>query len=168
MTVKNTRPRYAVRRPTRLERDAMTALYTRDASERDAALGRIRGRTGRKPPARLTLDGNPSEHQIQVAVLAVLKKHPNVAWAERMNVGQFSAEHNGKKRWLRFGFPGLSDCIGQLTDGRFLAIEIKSHKGALTEAQTAFLNTVNRAGGRAGVARSIDEALRIVGEINER
>ncbi len=48
------------------------------------------------------------------------------------------------------------DHVGQ-TFGRFLSPEIKSRTGRLTEAQRAWLGTVTRLGGLAGVVRSIDD-----------
>jgi hypothetical protein len=44
----------------------------------------------------------------------------------------------------------------------FCAIEAKSPKGKVTEAQAAFLAEVKRAGGLAGIARSVDDAQEIL------
>jgi hypothetical protein len=68
----------------------------------------------------------------------------------------------GGARFVRFGFVGCSDLIGQLRDGRFLAIECKNEEGTLTEEQTAFLERVNRHGGVAGMVRSIDGAQKLL------
>ena len=54
-------------------------------------------------------------------------------------------------RWVRFGFPGLSDIIGWLPDGRFLAVECKVGKNTLSKVQRDFLDLLNRSGG-LGVA----------------
>lgn len=70
--------------------------------------------------------------------------------------------------------PGTSDAIGLHTItitpemvGRqisvFVAIEAKD-LGQLTTAQRAFLLAVHRAGGIAGVARSVDDARRILAQ----
>lgn len=53
------------------------------------------------------------------------------------------------------------DMVGQ-TVGVFAAIECKSQNGRLHMRQERFLDAVERAGGRSGVARSIDDALRIL------
>lgn len=74
-------------------------------------------------------------------------------------------------RPVKFGLaPGSSDLIGWQsieTDigriARFIALEIKSARGRLSEQQQRFIDAVNAAGGRAGVARSVDEAHEIVG-----
>ena len=72
-------------------------------------------------------------------------------------------------RPIRFGLcVGSSDIIGICADGRFLAVECKSKTGRATEKQLTFLRNVARMGGRAGVARSADEAVMIAkGEGNE-
>jgi len=49
----------------------------------------------------------------------------------------------------------------------FTAIEVKSPRGRVTEKQQAFINSVLRLGGYAGVARSEAEAIRIIGGSND-
>ena len=53
-----------------------------------------------------------------------------------------------------------ADMIGQ-TIGVFTAIEVKTATGRVTKEQQTFIDAVCRAGGRAGIARSVDEALEI-------
>lgn len=65
------------------------------------------------------------------------------------------------------GFPDLSGFI-QLDSGDLIPvfIEVKTERGRLKPAQESFLNAMREAGCRAGVARSVEDALRIVrGEI---
>jgi len=56
---------------------------------------------------------------------------------------------------------GSSDLVGWRTlpsgVAQFVALEVKTPEGRLTAAQAAFLRAVARAGGIAGVARSLDE-----------
>lgn len=71
------------------------------------------------------------------------------------------------------GLPaGFSDLFGEVpvvitqemvgqTIGVFTVIEVKD-KGKATEKQLAFIKAVNDNGGRGGVARSVEDALRIV------
>lgn len=74
---------------------------------------------------------------------------------------------------ISVGFTGLSDTLGgsQMTItaedvGRTVciltAIEIKAGADRLREGQPEFLAAVKKMGGRAGVARSVDDAVRIV------
>jgi len=53
------------------------------------------------------------------------------------------------------------DMVGQVL-GVFHAVEVKDAKGRLSANQANFLRAVNDNGGRAGVARSANDALRIV------
>ncbi len=49
---------------------------------------------------------------------------------------------------IPLGKVGSSDIIGILPDGKFLAIECKSDKGRLSEAQKIFLKKIDDMGGR--------------------
>jgi hypothetical protein len=63
--------------------------------------------------------------------------------------------------WLVIPLPAqerdVSDILGCLPDGRFLAIEVKSDNGHATDEQAAFIADVIRHGGVAFVARSMDD-----------
>lgn len=98
--------------------------------------------------------GKTPEGQVLGAVLAYLNVHPQVAWAHRMNSGAFQLEGG---RFYRSGWVGASDVIGQMKDGRFIAIECKALRGRVTEAQQLFLDRVRKYGGVAGVVRSVEE-----------
>lgn len=114
------------------------------------------------PPFRLTMPEVP-ESSILPAVLTYLQYHRDVAWAMRMNTGAAKfKKKDGTEQFVRFGFDGLSDIIGQMRDGRFLAIETKRRLGKANEDQKLFLTTVQRYGGIAGIARSIDDAQAIL------
>jgi penicillin-binding protein-related factor A (putative recombinase) len=56
------------------------------------------------------------------------------------------------------GTPGISDIIG-CYKGRMIAIELKAPNGVLSEAQQAFINRINEAGGLAFCARTLDEVI---------
>ena len=84
-----------------------------------------------------------------VEVLKALRTHPAVAWCERMNTGAAKAEG----RFIRFGFKGCPDVLGQLKDGRLLGVEVKAQAGRLRPEQALFLERIRCAGGVAFVAR---------------
>lgn len=71
------------------------------------------------------------------------------------------AERKGGSAYqLHYGLcPGSSDIIGFNRDGLFMALEVKSLTGRLTEEQSNFLDAVNNAGGIGAEVRSITEAL---------
>ena len=95
-----------------------------------------------------------------VEVLKALRTHPAVAWAERMNTGAAKVEG----RFIRFGFKGCPDVLGQLKDGRLLGVEVKAQAGRLRPEQALFLARIRAAGGVAFVARDCRDVLRTLGE----
>lgn len=84
-----------------------------------------------------------------VEVLMALNAHPAVAWCERMNSGAVKIGN----RFVRFGWPGCPDVLGQLKDGRLIGVEVKSKTGRLRPEQTIFLERIRSAGGVAFMAR---------------
>jgi hypothetical protein len=112
----------------------------------------------------------PREQDTVNAILTFLQAHRIPAW--RMNSGAFRAEYKGKARFHRFGVTGMSDIIGVIPcqacknlapadrchlRGQFLAVEVKTATGRLTEPQLRLLQTVKDAGGIALVARSVED-----------
>ena len=95
-----------------------------------------------------------------VEVLKALRTHPAVAWAERMNTGAAKIGN----RFIRFGWPGCPDVLGQLKDGRLLGVEVKAQAGRLRPEQALFLERIRCAGGVAFVARDLRDVLRTLGE----
>jgi len=96
-----------------------------------------------------------------VEVLKALNAHPAVSWCERMNSG---AARIGA-RFVRFGFKGCPDVLGQLKDGRLLGVEVKGPAGRLRPEQAFFLERVRVAGGVAFVARDCRDVLRELGAL---
>ena len=106
------------------------------------------------PDFRLTRP-EMTEAEILSAVLRHLERHPRVAWARRMNSGAHVTEGPTGRRFVRYGFAGLSDVLGQLVDGRLLAVECKTRRGRPTPEQLGFLQTVADHGGVAVLARTV-------------
>lgn len=93
----------------------------------------------------------------------------------RANVGQaWSGEVVGREdgqvtlanaRPFASGLPkGFSDLFGLTFDGRFLALEVKTPTGKVSPEQLAFVAAIKRSGGRAGIVRSVEDALRVLAE----
>jgi len=89
-------------------------------------------------------------------VLKALVAHPSVAWVQRMNSGAVRVGN----RFVRFGFVGCPDCIGQLRDGRFIGCEVKSSTGKLRPEQAIFLQRIREAGGVGFMARDCRDVFR--------
>lgn len=98
------------------------------------------------------------EANVQASIMMALSADGHTAF--RNNVGALP-DRSG--RLLRYGVGGNggSDIIGICSDGKFLAVEVKTAKGKPTANQLNFINAVKLKGGRAGVARSAQEAINI-------
>jgi len=89
-------------------------------------------------------------------VLQALRVHPAVAWCVRMNSG--AVRMGG--RFVRFGWPGRPDVLGELTDGRLMGCEVKGPTGRLRPAQMVFLVRIRASGGVAFTARDCRDVRR--------
>jgi hypothetical protein len=109
----------------------------------------------------------PSEAEILKAIMQLLKRHPRVAMSWRINSGTFQERNrDGSVRYIRANTArGMSDIMGTLQDGRTLAIEVKSRTGRMRPGQEEFLQTIRSAGGVAGVCRSVDDAVKLLGDV---
>lgn len=104
------------------------------------------------------------EADLQRNILQLLRLKGILAW--RQNQGGLKAEYHGKKRFVRFAsMPGISDIIGVLPGGRFLAIEVKRPGEVPTVEQTAFLDMVRANGGFVVIATSLDGVIRKLEEV---
>ena len=99
-----------------------------------------------------------------VEVVQALRTHPAVAWCERMNSG---AARMGA-RFVRFGWPGCPDVLGQLKDGRLLGVEVKGPAGKLRPEQSVVLERIRCAGGVAFLARDCRDVLRALEYIQDK
>lgn len=114
------------------------------------------------PASEYRKRANVREAPILHAVLDYLAVCPDVALAWRQNQGGMEIED----RYVRFAHvDGISDVIGFLRDGRFLAIECKRAKGGVVSSeQRSFLAAVHDANAVAIVARSVDDVMRGISE----
>ena len=109
-----------------------------------------------------------TEQALQQRILLALGRGATRLW--RNNTGMLRDQQG---RPVRFGLcEGSADLIGyhsvtitpDMVGQRlavFTAVEVKTPTGRPTPEQTAFLKHIQDAGGRAGIARSIDDAVRI-------
>lgn len=100
------------------------------------------------------------EHAIQNAIRIALSDRATVF---RANVGS-GITYDG--RHFDTGLPkGFSDLFGfRHSDGKIFFIEVKTPKGRVSEAQQNFIKQMRCHGAAAGVARSVDDALKIIWE----
>lgn len=99
------------------------------------------------------------EHLIQNQIRAALAPYCVIF---RMNVG---AAHTADGRYFQTGVPaGFSDLFGfRKSDGRAVFIEVKTPKGRASEAQKHFIKQMNDSGAVAGICRSPEEAIELIG-----
>lgn len=86
----------------------------------------------------------------------------------RNNSGKFKDKRG---MWVSFGVGprggGGADLIGWCSDGKFASVEIKNGKDKQSAQQKMWENWVIAGGGRAGVARTVEEAIKILGGAND-
>lgn len=97
-----------------------------------------------------------SEKQIQNHILGYLKSKQIYAWQCNTH-GTFDQKLGRFRKSGAWHIRGVSDILGILPGGKFLAIEVKSKKGRLSVEQKIFLEEISNRGGVAFVARSIED-----------
>lgn len=99
-----------------------------------------------------------SEHAIQNEILLALSK--NNCTVFRSNAGKVRTDDGRTVMLFPKGFP---DLVGfKHSNGKFFAIEIKNEKGRLRDDQKRFAKFAEQYPILYGVARSVDDALKII------
>ena len=102
------------------------------------------------------------ETEFQKKVMLELSKYGIVI---RQQSGLFYTKYGEK---IRIGFPGISDIQFISDDGNLIAfIELKTRKGKTSKEQEkfiAFINDKKSSHLKAGVAKTIEDALKIIGK----
>ena len=115
-----------------------------------------------------------SEHFIQDSIRLALSQHGLVfrtnagsAWGGKYtNIPPYgNVVINPRK--IELLPKGFSDLLFVGTDGRVAFIECKDDKGTLRPEQEKFLKLMQSYGHRAGIARSVSDALEIIGVKNK-
>lgn len=117
-------------------------------------------RVSRPPRRSRALSEKPKvkESDLQKAILQYLLYRGVYCWANKTQ-GTYDPI---RKHFRTFhGLKGVSDILGVLPTGRFLAIEVKTPIGKLTDDQERFIDRINDTGGFAFVARSIQDVEKI-------
>lgn len=93
----------------------------------------------------------------------VFRNETGVFWAGKVIHKEPQAVTLGNARPIPCGLAvGSSDIIGISPNGKFLAAEVKTPKGRVRPEQTKFIEAVIRAGGIAGIVRSVEDALDLI------
>lgn len=100
---------------------------------------------------------NQSEKDIENQILEYLSLK---------NIFAFKVEKTGiydptkgvfRKKKSKYNINGISDILGILPNGKFIAIEVKSKYGILSLEQSLFLSAIKNNGGFGFVARSVND-----------
>ena len=103
-----------------------------------------------------------NETEIQNRIRCALSEYGFVC---RMNSGVFQTKDG---RNVRTGIPGIPDLLFLGPNGQTVWIEVKTEKGRLSPEQQNFIETLQGMGHTAGVARSVEDALQIIGRSGEK
>jgi hypothetical protein len=76
--------------------------------------------------------------------------------------GRLARRDGTAGQWVKFGWPGAPDILGQMPDGRVLALEVKRPSGRVRPEQAVFIGRVIGAGGLGAVVRSVDDVARVI------
>jgi hypothetical protein len=116
-----------------------------------------------------------SEHIIQEEIRLALSQHGIVL---RLNSGKFwqgkRVWSNELKQFILINLRPVQGCPEGTPDLLFLGennnvafIECKDHKGKTREKQEKFIEIMHQYGIKAGIARSVEDALEIIGVKNK-
>jgi hypothetical protein len=109
----------------------------------------------------MRIPAKAKETPLVASCLDIILPFPCIAVAWRQNTGAARYDgKDGKKYFVRYGEPGVSDIIGFTETGRFLAIECKVEGRTTTPEQAAFLDRVHKARGIALLIRETSWLMR--------
>jgi hypothetical protein len=102
----------------------------------------------------------PLEKYIQAQIMAYLNYRHIFAWVNKTQ-GTYNAKRGVfiKTQMKK----GVSDILGILPDGRFMAIEVKRLGGKLSPEQETFLGDINKRGGLAFKADNVQVVADMLG-----
>jgi hypothetical protein len=100
--------------------------------------------------------GTVTEGEIQNQILDWLNLKQIFNWRQNTMGVYCGKDNQGNARFRKAPTTGVSDILGVLPNGRFLAIECKRPGGKATPEQLEFIDSVNSNGGLAFVADSLD------------
>lgn len=105
-----------------------------------------------------------TEQEIQNKIILEVNKLGHRLW--RANAGKVQTKDNRIIKLFPKGFP---DTVGfRKTDGKFIVIEVKTDKGRLRPEQEKFKTFIETQPVLYGVARSVEDAIKIIeGDPNE-
>lgn len=111
----------------------------------------------------LVVSAKHEEDALQIAVITLLEsaRKPGVIYWHTPNGGKRNVRE--AVRFKRMGvLAGVSDLIISLPSGKMVFLELKSRRGRLSDEQKAFMEGMDSHGHMTWVARTLDEATRLL------
>ena len=104
-------------------------------------------------------------NQVTAAIIRYLNLKVGYSWRNN-SVGVWDPQKKIYRKNRGFGFiKGTSDILGIEKDtGRFIAVEVKIGRDKLSPQQKTFLENIQKMGGHAIVARSLDDVIKYFDE----
>jgi hypothetical protein len=100
-----------------------------------------------------------SETDIQRSIMDFLHARGIFCWRNNSTGIYDPVRKIYRKNTGKYSINGVSDILGILPGGKFLAIEVKSASGKLSDDQKFFINQIKLKGGVAFTARSIEDVI---------
>lgn len=99
------------------------------------------------------------ETRLKRLICSYLKlKHRDIYFWVTDRIGIYDAKVGAFRRNVDpHRIKGISDILGIMPNGKLLAIEVKTKAGKLSVEQKIFLDEINKRGGLAFMARSIED-----------
>ncbi len=97
-----------------------------------------------------------TENQIQDAILGLLTAMRIFHY--RNNSGAYQAEHGS---YIRYGAQGSPDII-MVVNGIYIGLEVKREGEKQKSSQIAFQASLEKAGGKYHIVRSVDDVIKIL------
>ena len=103
------------------------------------------------------------EKDIEKQILEGLNKSGKGFFWKNATTGVYDKTKGAYRKTGKYQITGVSDIIGVNKEGIAVFIEVKKQKGKLADNQKNFLIKVKGLGAIAGVARSLKDALELIG-----
>lgn len=145
----------------------MTDTELAEYSKRRRKVAESRDEPAIKPKRLKLTRPEPTEAAVLGMILRSLKSHPKVVWFARMNsaAGKLVYPDGKQSRFMKFGFVGQPDILGQVVGGKLLAIEVKRPSGRVSDDQQAFVLKASSNGALAFVARSVADVFEVLDDL---
>lgn len=112
-----------------------------------------------------SVSGNVTEGEVQNQIIDWLCLKQIFNWRQNTMGVYCGNDDYGKAKFRKAPATGVSDILGVLPSGRFLAIECKRPGGKPSVEQMEFIDNVNANGGLGFIADSLDKVMEMLEDV---